>query len=147
MNFNASKRGCCLTFSLLLTASGCAPDYERSATYAADSALVDSIARTIPTDSLFSLSRQTLFAEDYQAAAQAAACELVRLEFRYGLYPALVAKQRMTDTLWIGIHPDTFATRIARWPAGVLIHGEPSECGLPADAEMPETPEVDLSRF
>lgn len=119
----------------------------RSPTFARDSATVDSIARLVPTDSLFHLRRAMLTPKNFDVAAQAVECERLRLEYRYGIYPVSLAVRRMQDTLWKSFHPETVLAHMARWPEMASVIIDPRACGIPLDSVMPEGPEVDLDAF
>lgn len=72
----------------------------RLAKWREDSIRIDSIARTINTDSLYRIYRAMLQSEDPGALRQPAMCEETRLGARYGTLPAEVATTRMRDTLY-----------------------------------------------
>ena len=76
-------------------------DYEqRLTTWLRDSAVVDSVARTINTDSLFRLTRALLHTTDAVAAQQKIECEKARIASQFGTVPAMRAINRMGDTSW-----------------------------------------------
>jgi hypothetical protein len=65
-----------------------------------DSVAVDSISRTINTDSLFRLLRAQLHAEKPVPLQGAVDCETARLEWKYGSSATKEAYRRMHDTLY-----------------------------------------------
>jgi hypothetical protein len=73
---------------------------EAVAIWLRDSAVVDSVARTINTDSLFRMYRRMLNDTNPAAKMQEIACEEWRLRRRYQTLPSTAAQRRMMDTLW-----------------------------------------------
>ena len=65
-----------------------------------DSVVLDSISRTINTDSLYRLYRRTLYSTTPVPLVFAEMCETERLFDRYGSIPGGQAIRRMQDTLW-----------------------------------------------
>jgi hypothetical protein len=65
-----------------------------------DSVVVDSISRTVNTDSLYRLNRAQLRAEDPIPLQRAIGCEMSRLYWVYGPNAAGDAYHRMLDTLY-----------------------------------------------
>ncbi len=65
-----------------------------------DSVVVDSISRTVNTDSLYQLNRAQLRAEDPIPLQRAIGCEMSRLYWVYGSNAAGDAYHRMLDTLY-----------------------------------------------
>ncbi len=64
----------------------------------------DSLSRYVPTDSLARLFIRAIDVAEPALAgvAQALSCEIVRLNWRYGVAPASAAIHRMGDSLWAG---------------------------------------------
>ncbi len=124
-----------LLFVLVLVA-GCGGDvplyHGTLAEWQRDSAVVDSLARLVPTDPLYHAYHGALTASDLNAAHQLIACFHVGLASRHGSYPASIATQRMRDTLWKGVAPSLIAEHDARVPAAMDLAMDGEEC---ADAE------------
>lgn len=64
----------------------------------------DSLSRFVPTDSLARLFIRAIDVPDPALAevAQALSCEIVRMNWRYGVAPTAAAVHRMSDSLWAG---------------------------------------------
>src|SRR6478672_3750071 len=72
--------------------------HQRLAQWLRDSIVVDSVSRTVPTDSLQHLFRTLLGSPDPAPVLQEIDCEQFRLSWRYGSLPVMDAVQRMLDT-------------------------------------------------
>jgi hypothetical protein len=93
-----------------------------------DSVVIDSIARTIDTDSLYRLNHALLSVLNIRETYQAAICERTRLARTYGIRPSRRAVERMEDTLWR--HEKDAERRIeARMPASTLFDTSERACG------------------
>lgn len=96
-----------------------------------DSAIVDSISRGVQTDSLYHAYRAALSASDLQQAHQKIVCFELELRRRHGNYPALLAIDRMKDTVWNGIDPSLVRAHDERAPAAMSMRGDSETCGWP----------------
>jgi hypothetical protein len=72
------------------------------AVWSRDSTVIDSISRSINTDSLYHLNRTALHATETVPILREINCETKRLSHHYGQTASWAAIQRMQDTLW---HP------------------------------------------
>jgi hypothetical protein len=70
--------------------------------------VIDSISRTINTDSLYRLWHTMLRASDITPVYAAIACETSRQGYEYGSVPAAWAQKRMQDTLWMPDERDAY---------------------------------------
>jgi hypothetical protein len=105
-----------------------------------DSAVVDSVSRTVDTDSLYRLYRALLTADDPAVAYEEIACEAWRIERRYHERPANAAVRRMLDTVWRSGDADALRELNGRFPAPKQVRIEHSVCGYPGEPVGP--PEV-----
>ncbi len=64
--------------------------------------VLDSLSRFVDTDSLYRIREAMRLPGDTLALLNASLCEVVRLQWRYGVIPAELAMKRMQDTLWRG---------------------------------------------
>lgn len=103
-----------------------------------DSVVIDSIARTINTDSLYHLEHSMLLTGD-RRLPQEAACEEFRLAWRHGGNAALVAMKRMEDTIWRGIEPESVLAMQRRVGPGQFVTMSRHVCG---DGGWPHAPET-----
>lgn len=90
--------------------------------------VIDSVASTIDTDSLYHTYRAMLNAPHPEQLVALTDCIGERLIWRYGMYPADHAIQRMLDTLWNGVEDQARAMR-DRWPPYGLAVVTDSTCG------------------
>jgi len=103
----ATRSALSFVFALTLTAAACVPpgpartaDWVRdSLAYLRDSALVDSLARYVPTDSLRALYRRVAIGPDPVSAVHAIPCEGYHLWYTYG-HAAWVAEERVRAAEW-----------------------------------------------
>ena len=99
--------------------------YEQQlAAWLRDSAVIDSIARTIDTDSLYRVHRSALTADNPEPVYQQIACEGDRLYIRHGTIAAELAIARMRDTLWKPGEEDEVRRMRARLPRVVELSTE-----------------------
>jgi hypothetical protein len=102
-----------------------------------DSAVVDSVSRTIDTDTLFHLHRAVLGASDPAVAMQAVACEEWRLARLYQPLPAAAARKRMSDTLWRPEDAHALRRLKARHPGLGQVQFGHLACGYPGEERVP----------
>jgi len=121
-----------LICGLAITGCGEEPPYYDGtvAEWQRDSAMVDSLSRLVPTDSLYAAWRAVLVAQDLQAAHQRIACNATELRLRYGTHPAALAIERMEDTLWRGVDPELIRAHDARVPKAMELSVDEA-CGFP----------------
>ena len=104
-------------------------DYARDlAVYVRDSAVVDSIARTVPTDSLVHLYRNMLTDPNPARIQQEIVCEEYRLSFRYGVLPQIVADERMMATVFTAKERKGFEEAHQRLPSMMVEKMGPAIC-------------------
>jgi hypothetical protein len=96
--------------------------------------VVDSISRTIDTDSLYRIYRGALKADNPEPLFQQAGCEQARLYRRYGSMPARAAVERMEDTLWKAHERAAVIRMAARLPSTVVLSGRHCERAVGAGA-------------
>jgi hypothetical protein len=90
-----------------------------------DSTVIDSIARTIDTDSLYRLYHRMLTIQDPAGGLQIIFCEQVRLKTLYGPIAGGLAIRRMEDTVYGPIgHEAAFDRMAARLPAHGVTSGQ-----------------------
>jgi hypothetical protein len=102
-----------------------------------DSAVVDSVSRTIDTDSLYRLHRALLTAQDPAAAHQEIACEAWRIKRRYHELPASAAVRRMLDTVWNAGDADALRALKARFAEPAKVSVGHWVCGYPGEQVGP----------
>ena len=100
-----------------------------------DSTVIDSISRTINTDSLYRLFRAALPPQPMVPIVRALNCESDRLSARYGSIPADAEIERMNDTLWRGIRKadvDAMNSRLnnVSIPELVALGSGQDDCGV-----------------
>jgi hypothetical protein len=125
----------------------------RLAEWQRDSSVLDSMTRSVRTDSLYRLYRHAVEPSGVSLAVfQEAWCEELQLSKRYGVVPARRAAQRMRDTVYQdrGIR-DGFAYFASRSPSTGMVEG--SKCRshggvfldtigrTPLDVELPPRPQ------
>lgn len=96
-----------------------------------DSAVIDSLAGAVRTDSLFRLSRAMLAAASPGALYGELVCERWRLAWRHGSRPASLAIARMEDTVWRGVDESDVARLTARLERGATVALDRARCGEP----------------
>ena len=112
--------------------------YEKAlAEWRRDSLVVDSVSRTIDTDSLYRLHRQLLTAEDPAAAYKEIACEGWRIKRRYHERPTNAAVRRMTDTVWRPADAEALRQLKARFPEPAAVSVGHWACGYPGEQVGP----------
>lgn len=112
----------------------------RIARWLRDSAVIDSLAREVPTDSLRALMRQALTAVAVIPALEAIECESAILEARYGSMPALRAEARAESLAWSDADRRTIDAKL---PERGFINFSPCEDSLPQKRRVGDT---DLGR-
>lgn len=98
-------------------------------TWRHDSLVIDSVSRTIKTDTLFGLYRRMISAPTPYPWLQRISCARARLTWKYGALPTERAVQRMRDSLWNGV-ADSIRARYESTeghPVSVVIG--PETCG------------------
>lgn len=90
--------------------------------------VIDSVAATINTDSLYRTYRAMLVASDPEPLLTRASCIESELRWRFGMFPAQHAIDRMRDTLWQGKAQEQKAME-ARFPTSVFITTSDAACG------------------
>jgi hypothetical protein len=98
-----------------------------------DSAVVDSVARTINTDSLYRLYRLMLHHPNPGAVMPEIACEEWRIRRRYRALPAIEAERRMKDTLWLPDEADAVRQMNERLAGVGEVTTGPWACGGDVD--------------
>ena len=113
------------------TACSEAPSYYPGtrAEWQQDAALVDSLSYLVPTDSLYRAYHASLEARDLQAAHQEIACIEIELRLRHGTYPAVLAIDRMKDTLWAEADQPRVLAHDQRLPPAMEMGS--TQCGFP----------------
>jgi len=103
-----------------------------------DSAVVDSVARTINTDSLFRMYRRMLRDTNPAPIMQEIACEEWRLRRRYKALPSQAALRRMMDTLWWPPEADAVRRMNERLDGIGPVTTGPWACGGDVERLVPE---------
>lgn len=101
-----------------------------------DSAVIDSLAATVRTDSLYRLSRSLLTSAAPGSVYGELVCERWRLAWRHGSRPASLAIARTEDTVWRGVDAEALAgveARLSREPVAL----DRARCGEPGIASSP----------
>jgi hypothetical protein len=96
------------------------------AKYLRDSLVIDSIARTVDTDSLRQLYRMMLYAEDPMPVLREVLCQRARLAARYGLSPSEIAIRRLRATVWRPEERDAVRAMEDRMPERAVLSFDPS---------------------
>jgi hypothetical protein len=114
----------------------------RLAAWLRDSAVIDSITRTVDTDSLYRLHRSALAADNPEPIYQQIGCEGDRLYLRYGGNAARIAIKRMRDAVYKPGEADDVRRMEARLPRVVELSTEHCEpyTGPRAGTRLGETP-------
>lgn len=86
--------------------------------------VIDSIASTIDTDSLYRVYRSMLTAPHPEEVWPLEDCLGRKLMWRYGMYPADRAMQRMRDTLWAGVEAQERAAEARVAPSGMVTSND-----------------------
>jgi hypothetical protein len=105
------------------------------AKYLRDSLVIDSIARSVTTDSLEHLYQKALTAERPELVIQEISCERHRLIWRYGIVPAQVAMDRAEDRAWSD--RVAVARMESRMPHSGFLSSD--RCTEPEGEPMPDT--------
>lgn len=90
--------------------------------------VIDSVSRTIDTDSLYHVYHSMLSMPHPEAALPLLGCVEELLIWRHGMYPADRAIARMRDTLWRGLDSASDAM-LARLPSTGVVGQADSLCG------------------
>jgi hypothetical protein len=98
--------------------------------WARDSLTIDSVARTINTDSTYRLWHRMLSMEHPETLFPQLDCERDRIMRHYGYRPAALAFKRMDDTLMRSVDRAAMTAMLERIPRGIVrtITSE-SDCG------------------
>lgn len=99
-----------------------------------DSAVIDSLAATVRTDSLYRLSRAMLASAAPGVVYAELVCERWRLAWRHGSRPASVAIARMEDTVWRGVDAAALARVESQLSRGAPVALDRARCGEPGIA-------------
>jgi hypothetical protein len=103
-----------------------------------DSAVVDSVSRTINTDSLYRLYRLMLHHPNPGAVMPEIACEGWRIRRRYRALPAIEAERRMKDTVWLPDEADAVRQMNERLAGVGEVTTGPWACGGDVDRLVPD---------
>ena len=126
---------------MVFTMTGCEPSGSRGAGMTStmtaadvaylrhDSLVIDSIVRTVRTDSLYRLYRAMLYAADPTPIYQEVFCEGSRLSDRHGIRASTIAKKRMQDTLWKHGEERLYNSIYTRMPSTYMFTVSDSTCG------------------
>lgn len=90
--------------------------------------VIDSVASTINTDTLYRAYHSMLVAPHPESVAPLIDCMERRMMWQRGMYPAQRAIQRMKDTVWAGVEGQISAME-ARIPASGYLQSNDSLCG------------------
>jgi hypothetical protein len=104
---------------------------QEEAVWKQDSVVLDSLSRTVNTDSLFRVGRAMLISRDPARLMNAAACERYRLAWRHGARPAQLAIWRMEDTLYAADEADAVEQMRERLDRGFGVELGRKSCGDP----------------
>lgn len=112
--------------------------YEKAlAAWLRDSTVVDSVSRTIDTDTLYALYRKMLTAPDPAAIYQEIACEEWRLSRRHHSLPTAAAVRRMMDTVWRRDEAELVRLMNARLPKPGHVSAGHWSCGYRGEESGP----------
>lgn len=118
--------------------------YEQDlAAFLRDSLVIDSIANTVPTDSIYLLYRSLLRGADPREVFQEIGCLNARYTDRFGSEATLRALGRMHDSLWRGVSEDTVRALNTRMPPMTEVRIGEEECkltGIPRAESLGSTP-------
>jgi hypothetical protein len=103
-----------------------------------DSAVVDSVSRTVDTDSLYRLYRRLLTDPNPAPLVQEIACEEWRLRRRYKPLPFEAAERRMLDTVWLPHETDAVRQVNARLSGIDEPTADRWTCGGEVERVVPE---------
>lgn len=103
-----------------------------------DSAIVDSVSRTIDTDPLYRLHRRMLHDSTPAAVVPEIACERWRIGRRYRALPAIEAERRMMDTVWLPNEVDAVRQMNERLAGVGELTAGPWACGGDVERLVPE---------
>jgi hypothetical protein len=104
-----------------------------------DSAVIDSLSRLAPTDSLYRLYRAMYIAQKPAVYVAPIACFEFNLRWQYGDAPAEAAMHRMMDTLWKPGEGDGLKAIERRMPSTAFFSISDSICGRPPRQRLPDT--------
>lgn len=90
--------------------------------------VIDSVASTINTDTLYRAYHSMLVAPHPESVAPLIDCIERRMMWQRGMYPAQRAIQRMKDTVWARVEGQVSAME-ARIPASGYLQSNDSLCG------------------
>jgi hypothetical protein len=102
-----------------------------------DSLVVDSVSRTINTDSLYRLYRKMLHHSNPSIVMQEIACEEWRIRRLYRALPSIEAQRRMSDTVWRPGEGDAVRQMNKRLPEIGQITQGPFACGGDVERLVP----------
>lgn len=119
----------------------------RLALWQRDSVVLDSISRTISTDSLYRLNHALLTTVNPAGAERRIMCEEIRLGWRYGEAAAEVAMNRMRDTLWTPNEQATVHGIEQRLPQPMVLEYRRGSCGDlgPRAPDMVDSTRLDVA--
>ena len=110
---------------------------QRLSRWLRDSSVIDSLSRSVSTDSLYRLYRAMYAAKNPETYVAPIGCFESDLVWRYGRAPAQVAMHRMMDTVWKPGEGDGLKAIERRMPATSFFSD--STCGRPTGRRLPDT--------
>jgi hypothetical protein len=103
-----------------------------------DSAVVDSVSRTINTDSMYRMYRRMLHDTNPAPIMQEIACEEWRLRRRYRVLPSMAAQRRMMDSVYWPPEADAVRRMNERLQNLGPVTAGPYACGGDVERLVPE---------
>lgn len=104
-----------------------------------DSVVIESLSRSVSTDSLYHLYRAMYVAQNPRVYVEPIMCFESDLVWRHGRAPAEVAMRRLMDTLWKPGEGDGLKVIERRMPTSALFSMSDSICGPAVGRRSPDT--------